>query len=60
MPELRSRFLITVATADTVRPVQVARVKFRIAQTEYEELFLIMSKMTGPIIGNSFIKKHGL
>ena len=59
-PHLRDRYLVTVADANTVRPMTVAKIKFTLAGKEYNELFLVLRTMNTAIISHTFMAEHDI
>ena len=60
IPDEITRYTVTVATADKTRPVMVATIKVTLSDEVYSEKFLILRRMSGPILGNSFLIDHDL
>ena len=60
LPELRERYVVTIANDDKIQPASVAKIKFSIAGKMYDELFLVLRRMNTAIISYTFMADHDI
>ena len=60
LSHLARKYRVSAADAHNIIPVNVIKLKIALGNRTYEELFLVLKKMNGPLVGNCFLIDNDL